>query len=127
MVLSFSDAGGISFDETPILFNLLGDSAIAWQNITAVAGKKDEINTKIKVYPNPAKEMLSIDFGGDAGEVENIFLRNTMGQSVYAALGLANATHQKLQLSTKNFINGIYFLSVKTKDEVVVKKISIIN
>jgi V8-like Glu-specific endopeptidase len=66
-------------------------------------------NVRIKFYPNPASDVLFIEFGKDAEKIE---LFTTTGTKVYEST--VNGTCEKI--TVKNYSNGIYMMKVYYKD-----------
>lgn len=85
--------------------------------------KVTELNfqNEIKIYPNPAKEKLTVETGAI---IENltIELNNLLGQTLLNI----NATERSTIINISNYISGIYFLTIKSNNKTVnVKKIVI--
>ena len=78
----------------------------------------------LNVYPNPANDVLNIEFSTSHELTEQpviIEITNALGQVVLSE----TSTTQSLKLKTDNLQNGLYYLSIKTKDETVTRKIMI--
>lgn len=87
-------------------------------------GTADITNQNIKVYPNPAQNIINIDLG-DQYMIESIYLVDILGKSV-----IDNSVHQKLQhyqLPVTEIPAGQYFLRVKTDQGIYSEKITIIK
>lgn len=65
---------------------------------------------KIKAYPNPSSQELTIDFGDKYYELNRYTLKieNSMGQDVF--LNFINS--QKIKIEISNFSDGIYFAHI---------------
>ncbi|GHT34077.1 hypothetical protein FACS189434_09600 [Bacteroidia bacterium] len=72
----------------------------------------------IAVYPNPAKDMVTIDLSQYQRKVNFISLHNAMGQQIKMSL-VDNL------LPVSNLPNGIYFIQFHTADGLLTKKITI--
>ena len=66
----------------------------------------DEFNADVTVFPNPAKESLSIQ----ASDIQQVVLYNVVGQQVYRFQGSTDA----LKVDTSSLESGIYTVSVTT-------------
>ncbi len=75
----------------------------------------EELDTEVKVYPNPTKDLIFLDYSND---IETLTLYNINGQLVKT---ITNFESEPLDLS--DLKNGVYFLSIKTENSVVTKKI----
>jgi Secretion system C-terminal sorting domain/PKD domain/Beta-propeller repeat len=80
--------------------------------------QKSEI---INVYPNPAKDFITININGDK-KMNNISLLNSLGQEVKT---YSYKNVKSLTLFVNEFDAGIYFLKIKVEDKILFKKISI--
>tara|TARA_B100001142_G_scaffold125620_1_gene127520 strand:- start:9824 stop:12073 length:2250 start_codon:yes stop_codon:yes gene_type:complete len=66
----------------------------------------DDINESIKIYPNPFSDVLYFD------KKENIVVRDILGKIIYS---LPNTT----MIQTSNWDSGVYFISLKDKNQIV--------
>ena len=89
----------------------IDDIVIDETAITAV--NEDEKERSISVFPNPAKDILTI--GGDYTSI-NIF--NVFGEVVF------ESGYTK-KINTSVFDNGIYFIQVSKANQTIIKKITI--
>jgi hypothetical protein len=79
----------------------------------------------LKIYPNPATNLLNISFGSDVDEEINIVLYNAMGQQLYSKRYKNFGT--SLQVAINDFATGIYYLQIRGKDFSINRKIEIIR
>lgn len=88
----------------------------------------DELSdiSTFNVYPNPVRDMLTVDFNLEAENNVTIEVVNTMGQTVAAEnLGKVNGL-QTTQINVSSLDAGMYFVKVKTTKGEVTKRISIL-
>ena len=81
-------------------------------------------NINIRLYPNPATEVLNVELSTTLELTEQpiiIEITNTLGQVVLNETSIA----QSIKLKTHNLQSGLYYLSIKTKDKTVTRKIMI--
>lgn len=78
---------------------------------------ENNLNTKIKVFPNPNKGIFTVE----SPLHSKIIITNIFGVEVYRGIQKSNTT----QLSQENLIPGIYFLTIKNDTETSTKKIII--
>ncbi|MBZ0243943.1 MAG: FG-GAP-like repeat-containing protein, partial [Bacteroidales bacterium] len=90
-------------------------------NLTVVLGVDDNQQQAFKVYPNPASDMLQVEFAGNA---KLIRLLNPQGQVIqeYAVAGL-----KRKQLDLSGFADGLYQLQLTRYDGSVWQKPFVIN
>jgi hypothetical protein len=89
-----------------------------WGNTTS-----EEINTEVKIYPNPVKgENVTVEF--NKREIKEISLTNITGKEVL--LRTYPFAENKKQVQLNDIPNGIYFLKIKTtEDKIVTKKLMV--
>lgn len=83
---------------------------------------KYENDNSISVFPNPATDVVNVRLNNS--EVSEIKIMNALGQEVYATTGHFT---NSVKINTAEFEKGIYTLSCKTKEGIIVKKINIIH
>ncbi|MDD3859538.1 MAG: T9SS type A sorting domain-containing protein, partial [Bacteroidales bacterium] len=78
---------------------------------------------EISLYPNPASDVFSIDFGNNTSNKE-IFACNLNGEIVYNEIyGVENL----ISINTNSFASGVYFVEIKYQDKIEVKKLIILK
>lgn len=78
-----------------------------------------------KVFPNPAKEKIFVEFGGKAGNVVKFSISDVAGRVVFTDHVLADGTVQKkeINLSSTDIAPGIYLLKMASEGHEKVFKI----
>jgi len=86
-------------------------------------GIKDSKNqeTRFKVYPNPATDMLNVDISLIKETQATITIENMLGQVVYSK----QTTQHLNQFNISTFVSGVYFVKVNTGKGISVEKIII--
>lgn len=84
----------------------------------SVAVKAVSAMKEIRMFPNPAKEQITFDFGGQA--VNRIEICNVMGAVVLSA---STINSDKLQINISNLNEGSYIAKVFGTNNVQIKKI----
>ena len=74
-----------------------------------------ELENSLKVYPNPASEVLNVE-----GSMTSFEIYNTVGQCL-----LSRQVNGSTQIDLSGFNNGIYFLRVYNNGESIVRKFSV--
>jgi len=69
----------------------------------------------ISIYPNPAKDNLTIET--NFNEEHRLEIINLLGQTIYTTY-----IYKKGIINTSNYSSGLYFLKIYTDKEIVVKK-----
>jgi hypothetical protein len=77
------------------------------------------ISSELKLYPNPAEEEISIQWPNHNFEFYQIQITNMLGQSI--SVDQINKDPY-LHLYIGNLSPGIYFISIRDKDEIVTRK-----
>jgi len=89
--------------------------------ITSVG--ENDFSKAVIVYPNPAKDLINIQFPATNGEKVNISLMNNTGQEVR---NLNAAEMQGVtQIDLSGLANGVYFLRLNTANEIAIKRLVI--
>ncbi|MBK6836276.1 MAG: T9SS type A sorting domain-containing protein [Bacteroidetes bacterium] len=90
------------------------------KNNRTIGIKNNDVKAiNIKVYPNPASDLLNVEVFMKNGEEADIVVENILGQDVYAA----KTTEQKTTINTSSFNRGVYFVKVKTAKGTSVEKV----
>ena len=83
----------------------------------------EALEATVRVYPNPSNGSFVIEIANEDWLTKPVALTLTdcLGNNVYSA----TVTHPTSTIQTENLANGIYFLTLQTKDKKVTKKIMI--
>lgn len=98
-------------------FALVGNSKVYGEEIhfhTWYEGVS-ELENSLKVYPNPASQVLNVE-----GAMTSVEIYNTVGQCL-----LTKQVNGNTQIDLSDFNNGIYFLRVNNNGETAVRKFSV--
>ena len=74
------------------------------------------LENNFSIFPNPSTDCLNIN--SHSSENFSVSLFNSLGEKIYSEQVMS-----KLTLLTSNFINGIYFLQIKSDKNLFTKKI----
>jgi hypothetical protein len=83
---------------------------------------ENQLSDLIKVYPNPAKEYVTIDLNEYNGKVNQVDFLNIQGQIVNT-VNLESSYEKIINTSLNNFLDGVYFIRIHSNDGVLTKKI----
>ena len=75
-------------------------------------------NSQLNVFPNPATEYVNVT---SENMIENIEIYNIVGQKVFNQNNPVN----NVTINTNDFVNGIYFVRIKTKEGFQTQKLTI--
>jgi photosystem II stability/assembly factor-like uncharacterized protein len=118
LALDFNSAKIIDNLETDIAFNMFGDSVIIQQEQLSIEDISNE--SRISIYPSPFSNSFTIFLPDNETIYDDIILFNTMGQEFnYKLTKVSGNTF----LCNPNITTGLYFLKIKTKDGIIIKKI----
>ena len=94
-------------------------NAYSLQYYYSVDGVDENMSQVVSVYPNPAKDVLTVK----AENLSSVVIYNSLGQKVFAqALDGNEAT-----LSTSNFDAGIYMVRIVANGNEITRKISVVK
>jgi hypothetical protein len=95
-------------------------------NAETDSAKDKNFGAYLKVSPNPTTGYIKADFFVPKTGKTKIYLTNTLGQQIKVLLdNTLNAGKYKMQFNLNDHPKGIYFLSIKTNNTKVTKKIII--
>ncbi len=104
--------------------NLFIDN-INFYNTDVTGVEESKLVSNISLYPNPATTNATIEFNLRETTPVSISMINALGQTVLNEnLGKING-FQKHIINTTSLENGLYFLSIKTGNETVTRKITV--
>jgi predicted outer membrane repeat protein len=96
----------------------------------APVGVSNRVNKSFFVYPNPASDYITVTYSLEiAGNVE-FEISNLMGATIAkinAGETDTNVSSFKIDIAYYNLQSGTYYLKLKTKDEIGVKRVSIVR
>lgn len=101
------------------------DSSCTTINVTSV-GIEDELETAVKLYPNPASNQLfvALDLSYDQDITLNVY--NAVGHQV-RSVELGSVSTDKVGFDLSDFANGTYLMEVRSGDEMIVKRFNVMR
>jgi len=88
---------------------------------TGINSKLDMQNLKLRVFPNPAKELLHVEFLIQNEKEVTIIIENILGQIVYTM-----QTNKPINsINTSNLLAGVYFVKVNSITGSAIEKLLI--
>ena len=88
---------------------------------TELANGIDDLSyNNVKVFPNPSEGLYNVSLGSKISGVLNVKVVNALGNVVLSQI-INNSSDFAVDIST--LTNGIYFISISNKDEVIIKKV----
>jgi photosystem II stability/assembly factor-like uncharacterized protein len=100
------------------------DGSFTYSPIRSVNFESDK-KTDFKIYPNPATNVLNIQFNAEHSQVFDFELINAVGQIVHSYRTDSKVGNNHLFLNTHLFAKGLYSLRIKLGNSVVVEKVVI--
>ena len=110
--ISYSGAGAID----PCGTAVYGETEDYKVNITAASGINELSPELVSIYPNPTKDIITLDFG--ALEASSIKVYDLFGKEVISIGGVIN---QKSELSLGAIAQGMYHVKINTPMGVITK------
>jgi hypothetical protein len=93
---------------------------------TAPTGIDDIITENdFKAYPNPADNKVNIEFESAVSSKGEINVHDINGRQLFFEKSLVNVGTNKYALNTSSMMNGLYFISIKSDEKVITKKITV--
>jgi len=78
-----------------------------------------DVSKSILVFPNPAKDYVTIDLGLVDASASGIEMMSTDGKLLKS---LSGTLRDKIQVETKGLSNGIYYFRIKLSDGTIANK-----
>lgn len=92
-------------------------------HLSGYAGINEFVDaTDINVYPTPSNGTLTIESVRELGEKTELEIYNVVGEKIYS---INNTPLNNTTIDLSNQPNGIYFITIKTEEGVVTKKVII--
>ena len=106
-------------DEDPITKNSIVFMTIPVDGFETLATKEITNSTSdLSIYPNPASNRVNINLGNNK-EIAKVIISNVLGEVVKTTMMNGEST----QLYIEELINGVYFVSVETTNQVTTKSL----
>jgi len=80
--------------------------------IACIKHTESEMDSDFLIYPNPVKEVLTIDFTTSVAETGNLEIYNSVGQLVYEYKGIIR---NEMKLNLPVLISGMYWIKIGEK------------
>lgn len=117
-------------DNVIIRFRLLATASVnAWgwaiDNLyiqDAITGIENQLNTYVRIYPNPAGDWLTLEADDLSGNV-SIELVNLQGQKIYSLNTESEQGKLNQTINLSAFASGFYLVKLETQKGTVIKKI----
>ncbi|MCH8317773.1 MAG: T9SS type A sorting domain-containing protein [Bacteroidetes bacterium] len=95
-----------------------------FQNTSPTGIKENEQTTNVTIYPNPAKDKFAVQFNGlnGSGSV-TLEVTNSIGQIILKEKAAVSENGYSLEINTAAYDKGLYFVKLKTKDDVIIRKL----
>ncbi len=103
------------------------NSDISWleNNFIHASVEENETNNSLLVYPNPAGESINIKLGESATQDYEILLYNNLGMEINRFR--AEARQTQITINTKNLKPGIYYVVLKSGNNISTSKVVIVE
>ena len=92
------------------------DGKIAWYENLTILGVEDNLESRINIYPNPAKDILTID-NTSTTVISSINIYDVLGWLVLTEKGDVE------QIDVSHLNSGLLFMEIETDQGVITKKI----
>ena len=89
-------------------------------NVDQATGIEDVFAEEMKMYPNPATDFVNLDFPNR--EAKQISILNAKGQIIRSV-----EAFDKIRINIQDLSSGMYFISIRTDQFVVTKRLLIVN
>lgn len=114
-------------DTSPLFIGATFNVLIMGESNTAIGQNRDG-RGKVEVFPNPAKEQITIGFDLAESGMLSIDVYNSFGQHIQT-VGPKECQrgHQTLQLDISGYTNGNYYCKIRSADNSLVTKFTVVK
>jgi hypothetical protein len=85
----------------------------------------DFLITNVKVYPNPAKNDVTISFNSITSESATLFVRSISGEVIMKKPAMLSQGDNRIQFSTNALSNGLYIIELITSEKKFINKLTV--
>jgi hypothetical protein len=89
----------------------------------AITSTEKELESAITVYPNPAKENITVEAAGLSSPYFTIQLMSMQGQTIYAASAEAVNGKMSHTIAANNLTPGLYIVKITNEGTTVLRKV----
>ena len=83
----------------------------------------DQLITKLKIYPNPAKNIVLVTFTSKASQAVTIQLRSISGQVMIKKSIILDQNENSIPIELTSIANGLYIVELITADKTYIDKV----
>jgi hypothetical protein len=122
----------VAGDDVLIRFRLFSNEAVTgwgWSidNLyiqDPITSTERELESAISVYPNPARENITVEASGLTSPEFSIQLFNAQGQTVYAGSDYSVNGKMTHLISASTLVKGLYFVKISNERNTIIRKIA---
>ena len=94
----------------------------------AVSVKENELNVGLNMYPNPAKDTVTIEYNTKETHAVNIDVCDVLGKKITSInKGKVDAGNHEFEIGTTQFKSGVYFVTISIDGNPIVKRLVVQN
>lgn len=85
----------------------------------------DQVITKVKIYPNPAKKDVTVSFNSSADQTARLVVRSAAGVTVISKTISLIQGLNNVQLSALGLSNGLYLVELSTAEKTFINRLTV--
>ena len=85
----------------------------------------DQLNTKLRIYPNPAKNDVTISINSSMNQSATLIIRSIAGEVMIRRSISLTETDNRVSVSTNGLSNGLYVVELITPEKTFVNKLTV--
>jgi len=85
----------------------------------------DQLITKLRIYPNPVKNDVTISFNSTVNETATLFVISLTGDVVLKKIISLNQGDNRVQLPTIGLSNGLYLIELVTPEKTFINRLTV--
>ena len=85
----------------------------------------DQLITKLRIYPNPAKNDFTVSFNSSMNQSATLIIRSIAGEVMIRKSISLTETDNRVSVSTNGLSNGLYVVELITPEKTFVNKLTV--
>ncbi len=91
---------------------------------SCTVGINEELTQQLQVYPNPATDVVNLNYAFNTAKNLNIELYSIVGKSIYTRNEL-NTQYGKIEIPLTSIQSGVYYIKITDGEEQIIKQLLI--